>query len=505
MASEQEVAYHRSFLAPDYLDNFRTLSSSEKLKKRAAEVDAIRLRDPGAFEEQRKFVAQLLKVPYRPGYMQVYRGDQGGRDHWVSGVPSDAQVAECMAPTIPPQGVVKSPTTGVIALPILGFTREAYVHGTVLNPVDMYEKMDQQFEDYATPWELVWSNLSAPYNRGFTPIVDRSWTVIGHFGTVQGGPVGLDYGQTSLILPAELAGEVRDLKTAFEAGVPVFVHSATGLPSGWVNANFYTSEQKVQVRTGVDGEVLDYQLFNTGYLVEPWYSPMDLYCAAKILVGLTKIGARVVTSLVRRAAAKAAARDVLKGATKVLARKAEEDAAKKGIARGLSEGDLVSVPRSRGASRVLRPAEMEALLKDTLSKRPYLARLRLARRLDGAELRNALMNVIKEFKESTGKLHLRVTEGTVKRLGSMGGGGWALDSISGKEVLIIEGELFDNPRKLLNELTHELAYDAVRDGLNGVPALGNESPYLNFAHDWLERVIKEGEPTWGLLRGMPTR
>jgi hypothetical protein len=148
---------------------------------------------------------------------------------------------------------------------------------------------------------------------------------------------------------------------------------------------------------------------------------------------------------------------------------------------------------------------MESLLRQTLSKRPYLARLRLARRLDGQDLRNALMKIIKEFKESTGKLHLRVTQGTVKRLGSMGGGGWALDSISGKEVLILEEQLFENPRKLLEEVTHELAYDAVRDGLNGVPALGNESPILNYAHNWLERVIKDGDRTWELLRGMPTR
>jgi hypothetical protein len=504
MASEQEVAYHRSFLSPNYLDNLNPPSWFEKLRRQAKEVEAIRLRDPGAFEEQRKLLAQLLKVPYRPGYMQVYRGDQGGRDHWVSGNPPDAQVAECMVPTIPPQGVVRSPTTGIVALPILNYTRKAYVHGKVLHPVDMYDKMDQQFEDYATPWELLWSNLSYPYNRGFTPIVDRSWTVIGHLGMAQGGPAGPGFGQTSLIVPGALAGTIT-LDTALEKGVPVFVHSATGLPSGWANGNFYTSEHKIQVRTGINGEVLDFQLFNTGYLVQTWYSPMDLIVAAKILVNLTKIGARVVTTLVRRSAARLEARAAVKGATRVLAMEAEQDATKKQILRGVREGDLVSLPRRRGASRVIRPAEMEALLRDTLSKRPYLARLRLARRLDGPDLREALMKVIQEFKETTGKLHLRVTGGTVKRLGSQGGGGWALDSISGKEVLIIEGEVFENPRKLLSELTHELAYDAVRDGLNGVPALGNDSPYLNFAHDWLERVIKEGEPTWTLLRGMPTR
>jgi hypothetical protein len=148
---------------------------------------------------------------------------------------------------------------------------------------------------------------------------------------------------------------------------------------------------------------------------------------------------------------------------------------------------------------------LEALLKDAMRKRPYLARLRAARRLDGADLRRAIMSIIEDFKAAAQKLHLRVTRQTVKRLGSQDGGGWALDSISGKEVLILKEQLFENPRTLLNEVTHELAYDALRDGLQGVPALGNEAPFLNFAHDWLERLIKEGDSTWDLLRTMVPR
>jgi hypothetical protein len=146
---------------------------------------------------------------------------------------------------------------------------------------------------------------------------------------------------------------------------------------------------------------------------------------------------------------------------------------------------------------------METLMKDTLRKRPYLARLRLARRLDGPALRDQLLNILKEWKDSTGKLNLRVTNGTVKRLGSEGGGGWALDSMSGKEVLILEEAVFENPRKLLSEVTHELVYEAVRDGLNGVPGLGDHAPRgLNFASDWLEGLITQGDRTWELLRGM---
>lgn len=51
---------------------------------------------------------------------------------------------------------------------------------------------------------------------------------------------------------------------------------------------------------------------------------------------------------------------------------------------------------------------------------------------------------------------------------------------------------------------HELAYDVVRDGLSDVPVLGNQSPY-DFAHDWMEMIIEEGEPAWDVLRRMGTR
>jgi hypothetical protein len=501
VASEQEVAYHRSFLSPYYLDNFSPPTWWQRIRREEEEVEAIRLRDPVEFENTRKSLAKVLRVPYYPGVMASPRGDQGGRARWVSGNPPDDKVAEIMEPTNPPQGVVKSPTTGMVAMPFPVFKEKAYLLGKGLHEVSMYYKMDQQFEDYATPWELLWSDLSYPYNRGFTPVVDSSWKVIGHVGMFPGGPRSRSFGETSLIVPSQLAGHIT-LEQAMANGVPVFVHSATGLPNGWDNANFYTTEHKIQVTTGLDGEVVDFQVWNTGFLEQPWYSPMDVIAAGRILIGLTRIGGKLVTSLLRKTTAKLEARATLQGATRSLAREAEEKAGKQTAAWGVREGDLVSLPRSRGASRVIKPAEMEALLRDELKKRPYLARLRLARRLDGPALKDELMSIVKEWKDSTGKLHFKVTEGTVKRLGSQGAGGWALDSLSGKEVLIIEEQMFEAPKKLLNEVTHELVYDAVRDGLKGVPALGNESPFLNFAHDWLERVIKEGEPTWNLLRGM---
>src|SRR5262249_20301253 len=96
MARQDLVSYHRSFLSPDYMDNLFPPSYFESMWKQNREVETIRKRDPEAFEKQREALAKALKVKYRRGTMIVYRGDQGGRDHWEEGEPSDAKVAATM-------------------------------------------------------------------------------------------------------------------------------------------------------------------------------------------------------------------------------------------------------------------------------------------------------------------------------------------------------------------------------------------------------------------------
>jgi hypothetical protein len=497
VASEQEVAYHRSFLSPFYLDNFIPPTRPEMLKRRAAEIDAIRDMDLDAFEEHRRSLAFLLKVPYRPRYMVSYPGDQGGRDHWVDGNPTDAQVAECLAPLYPPQGAVKSPTTGLVAMPMIGFTHKAFVYGKNLQ-VNLFQKLDQEFEDYATPWELQWSNLIYPYNRGFTPLVDNSWTVIGHTVTQQGS-----FELTNLIIPIEFAG-LFDIQTALVKGVPLFVHSAKDAPSGWVNVHF-TTDDMVELTTGIDGEVLGVRLSATAGLGHPWYSPMDLISAGRVVVSLGKLGAKVATSLARKATAKLAARSVLKGATKDLAKDAVKDAAKleakdetkKTFNRALSESDLKPLVRNKSKpSRVLTPAQMETFLREIIRKRPYLIKLRSVTGND------ALRDVIKEWETNTGKSFLKVTKGTPTRLGSEGVGGWALDSISGKEVMVIEGDVFRHESQAVIEVTHELAYEAVREGADrAMPFLNVNAPLCN-AMQWLEGYIQHGEIVFESLRDM---
>ena len=64
-----------------------------------------------------------------------------------------------------------------------------------ISAVAMMEKPDQDFEEYATPWEEKWSNL---FHRGtFLPAVDAGLTVVGHVGKVGGGHF------THLIVPRD--------------------------------------------------------------------------------------------------------------------------------------------------------------------------------------------------------------------------------------------------------------------------------------------------------------
>src|SRR5262249_27085434 len=200
--------------------------------------------------------------------------------------------------------VVISPVSGSMALPWFFGPLDAYVAGKALHTTVMYPKMDQNFKSYATPWELEWSNIVSPSDRAFTPIVNQSWEVIGYMGRAGTGPVGWFGGAWgSLILPKKVGGTM-ELDEAMRRGIPVFVHSAIGVPNGWDNGQFYTSEHRLMVRTTIDGQVVDYQLSNTGFLEQPWYSPTDLYMAGKIMVNLGKIGFRIASSYVLKSTAK---------------------------------------------------------------------------------------------------------------------------------------------------------------------------------------------------------
>ena len=112
--------------------------------------------------------------------------------------------------------------------------------------------------------------------------------------------------------------------------------------------------------------------------------------------------------------------------------------------------------------------------------------------------------VLKTWERDTQKRFLFVTKATVRRVESEGFAGWALHRPSGKEVLILEGEAIRNEGKLLEEVTHELAYEAVREGPGlGVPYLNTDNPMRN-AMQWLETVVQHGEEAYVTLRTVVT-
>jgi hypothetical protein len=155
--------------------------------------------------------------------------------------------------------------------------------------------------------------------------------------------------------------------------------------------------------------------------------------------------------------------------------------------------------RSRGISRELTPAQMEAYVRDVFRNRPWLARLRVAQKLGGQGLKDAVNDIIKEWQAATGKDFLVVENDTPLLVQAVSGGdGWAKD-LTGKEVLIVTEEKFNDPAKFLSSVKHELCDEATRGPL-GQPALAEGA--MRHASTWVEAVITDGEPVWDLLRGM---
>src|SRR5262249_46596712 len=139
-----------------------------------------------------------------------------------------------------------------------------------LHPIEMFAKMDQGFEDHATVWELRWSNLSYPYHRGFDPIVDSSYRVVGHLGTVTGG------GAAGVFITSK--GSFNgDLQATLDNGDLVFFDSKGNVPSDQEAISYFTSEHNIQIKTGLDGEVVGIRVFknDSADLEQPWYSPED--------------------------------------------------------------------------------------------------------------------------------------------------------------------------------------------------------------------------------------
>jgi len=180
-----------------------------------------------------------------------------------------------------------------------------YTDGSQLYPTRIWVREGQNFDAYATPWEKWWSQFFSSRHDSFTPIVDMSDTLIGHYGRVS----------SEKILARNVpAGHRESSFSDAYWGYDLLVGNGDAeKTSGYSRAldtfAFYT------VQTGIDGNVTSGAFAgpsNNGEATPVDVSPLDLAAAGQILFSLatviTKVGARAALSIERKMLVRQAAR-----------------------------------------------------------------------------------------------------------------------------------------------------------------------------------------------------
>jgi hypothetical protein len=502
MPSEQEMAYHRSFLSRYYVHQVvADIKNGSANRMTDDEIVQLRRDDPVAFEEARKALAQLLGVPYQPARsVDTSRGDVGSRYVYIDGVPSNAQVVQFLRPRNPPQ---VNPTTRTPAIPNVGVgVIDAYLDGNVLLRTTMWSKIDQEFDDYASPWEKIYSALMAPYYSGytpayaFTPVVDESWHVIGYYGTMSGGPGSgflVPEGTKQKMRTYNLAG--AGMKEFLEKQVPIMAWPRRmGRVPGWESGDFGYSDSIYGVRTQCDGRVLWVQAVGERGVEATW-QPTDVFFAGKALLSLGKLGVGLTQAL-RAKAARSAGQAVLDGATKEAAeaamRKLDEEIA-------VASRDLIQDPgKNKAFGRALSHADMQQLIRSRWSQNPFLRRFRSAYGMAGEARKKEIIAALEEMENQTGKAVQVVPEGLGKAGGYFeGAAGWALNADTKQQVLAIAESAFRDPQVLYNEVVHDVAFDVVREA-SGVPYLRDfiasaQTQQMKGATWWMEQFIMRAD------------
>jgi hypothetical protein len=227
-----------------------------------------------------------------------------------------------------------------------------YIRGT-LESVWLFPPGKQSLLEYLTPWEREWSVLARSYAGGFTPIVDENGTIIAHRGvtsTYDSTPLIAPYGDLLYTLPeatlrnfeldttsgktSDVGISGKDLLELLKDGANVFVHGRDKtLALDWRRLRYSPAETKLTLMVSIDGQLFDFVPSMTGFLKEG-YSPADILIPGQILTTFGKIGTRHIKALVRKAGAKAEAREVLGGPTLELAKKADAKLKEQAIVHG---------------------------------------------------------------------------------------------------------------------------------------------------------------------------
>jgi hypothetical protein len=220
--------------------------------------------------------------------------------------------------------------------------RTAYViRDNTFAPIMYLQKKDQEFNKYATDWELKHSRI--PFGDGHgkvDPVVDENMTVIGHLGTFNGKEIYVPRKQPTMRNPAATwnANAPTPINTLlrWRFDVVAYSWSAGALPQAYRDyVEYTTSDDQYQVLTDIEGHVMSMVRHTSREaLIPSTFSPLDLISIGRLVVmGLAALTtALVVRTIARRIAAKAlqsAVKRELTSGTKIIEEKFNEEFWKK--------------------------------------------------------------------------------------------------------------------------------------------------------------------------------
>ena len=126
------------------------------------------------------------------------------------------------------------------------------ITGSQFREITIQEKGDQKFDQWATPWERIWSPLTRSARTGFLPVVDGNAMVVGYCGEVKDSEmlIGRATGMALVSTPAEVLKYHRMYVGA------TALHAETDLSEYGQAFWYYT------VLTDIDGEVTSFERSN---------------------------------------------------------------------------------------------------------------------------------------------------------------------------------------------------------------------------------------------------
>jgi len=156
-----------------------------------------------------------------------------------------------------PGGVLHTIQYHRTLMPVPGVTqvtvyRADGIGGDNVNSFFCYTKSNQDFANYATPWEKKYSRLALS-SGGVDPVVDRDLAVVGYYGWLDGSSIWLPKGTVRSIGSGELAMDFG-LSDLLSNGVAIFALSGIDTLAGY--EKYSTSEQKYRVVMDPEGRVL---------------------------------------------------------------------------------------------------------------------------------------------------------------------------------------------------------------------------------------------------------